>query len=137
MHSYCKLPEGLHRKTISPTIKQITECTISSPRVILLCFYREFQPKNPRKPHTTGPKPHQKKPQQPNIRPRPQTKPKYLSCRTFLLTSYKTTAIIGNILSYVERQHLDSARFLIHSLLGFRGGWIQISGLNFCLKLRS
>ena len=56
---HCKLPGGLHRKTISNTIEQLTECILSFHRVILSCLYREPQPKKPRGPHTAGPKPHQ------------------------------------------------------------------------------
>ena len=52
--------------------------TISFPRVILLCLYREPKPKKPRRPHTTGPKPHQLKAPTPKTQnktptPKPQT----------------------------------------------------------------
>ena len=52
--------------------------TIFFPRVILLCLYREPQPKKLRRPHTTGPKPHQLKTPTPKTQyktptPKPQT----------------------------------------------------------------
>ena len=48
------------------------------PRVVLLCSYKEPQPKNPRRPHTTGPKPYQLKTPTPKTQsktptPQPQT----------------------------------------------------------------
>ena len=49
---------------------------------LFFCLYRELQPKNPRRPHTTGPKPHQMKPQQPNPN---QTKPQSVSLMTLVL----------------------------------------------------
>ena len=55
----------------------ITVAALSAPffpRVILLCLHRQSQPKKPRWPHTTGPKPHQLKTPTPKtqIRPQPQ-----------------------------------------------------------------
>ena len=48
------------------------------PRIILLCLYREPQPKKPRRPQTTGPKPHQLKTTTPKTQyktPTPKPKP--------------------------------------------------------------
>ena len=150
LHSYCKLPEGLHRKTICPTIKQLTECTISFPRVILLCLYREVQPKNPEDLIPQAPNPIKWNPNNPILHSDP--KPNEIIYLAWLFCSHPIKLqpctqhnqslwwhwcyIIGYILSSVERQHLHSARFSIHSLLGFRGGWIQISGLKSFLALK-
>ena len=77
---YCELSSLLQRGNNSYNQSPVLRCarTIFFPRVILLCLYREPKPKKPRRPHTTGPKPHQLKAPTPKTQnktptPKPQT----------------------------------------------------------------
>ena len=105
-----------------------------------LFFYVSIESPDPRNPE--GPKPYQMKtPTTQYKTPTPNqtevfilhdffcTHPiKLLSCRQH--NQYLWWHLIGHIQSSVERQHLDSAQFSFHSFLGFKVGWVQISGLK-------